>query len=195
MSSKRWKKLAALYPLLRANPISAFILRQEIEVQKATFSPIYNESFAIVGDVGVGRGHSLYLQPEGATLKIAIDNCTKMILLDSTRYKDTCFLAGDALNLPFQPESFDLLLCVGLSEYISNIEHLLSQLHLMLKPGRYLFLTSSPQNALTFLRKFMGPKLYPRTADEFKSIIKNNDFKIIHQGSTFSQHQYLLKKY
>ena len=194
MSFISWKNLAAIYPLLRENPFSSLLLRQETDALKSLLRPVLNDSLEIVCDIGSGRGHSLNLLPETAKIRFAVDNCSDMINLSRDQFNDVFFLESDAHFLPFRPDAFDLIVCVGLVEYLPDIDPLLSQFNCILKPDRYLVITSSPQNFITYSRYLLGPKLYPGNSDKFESVLKNHCFKIIKKRSTISQHQYLLQK-
>lgn len=194
MSSRQWKKLAAIYPLLRENPLSVYLLRQETALQKTLLRPIIDDSILVSGDFGVGRGHSLHLLPVSAKLRVAIDLCSHMVSLSHSQFKDISFLAADALEMPFQPKTFDLLCCIGLTEYVSDIDNLLSQFYSILKPDKYLMITSSPHNFITASRKLLGPTIFPRTSQEIEDCAKRNGFRLINKGSTLSQNQFLLIK-
>jgi ubiquinone/menaquinone biosynthesis C-methylase UbiE len=194
MSFNKWKSLAGIYPLLRENPISSHLLKREIAGLESLLHPILNSSFKNVADVGSGRGHSLRLLPRRSHLKVAIDNCAKMVNFSKEEYKHVSFLESDACYLPFKSDIFDLLLCIGLLEYIRDVDIFLHQCFCVLKPNGYLLITSSPQNLITYLRFVLGPRIYPRTIDVVENSIINRGFKVISKGSTLSQHQFLLKK-
>jgi len=194
MSSNKWKSLAGIYPLLRENPISSLLLKQEIASLESLLNPILNCSFEIVGDLGSGRGHSLNLLPKTSHLKIAIDNCSKMVNLSSKRFAHVSFLESDVCYLPFQHDTFDLLLCIGLLEYVKDIDSFLHQCYCVLKPKGHLLITSSPHNIVTYLRFLLGPRLYPRNLFKYENLILNRGFTIMDKSTTLSQHQFLLKK-
>jgi SAM-dependent methyltransferase len=194
MAINRWSPLAKVYTLLRTNPISGIILRREITGLRSLLGPIINRSFGIVGDLGTGRGHSLPLLPQKVKIKIALDNCPEMVELSRKQIQDVRFIVGDACYLPLKQNQFDLLLCVGVLEYIHEMESLIDQCHRILRKGGYLIITNSPYNIITYLRFLLGPKIYPRDLITIEHLLNNKGFNIINKILLPSQQQILLKK-
>jgi SAM-dependent methyltransferase len=194
MSKKIWRYTASLYPILRMNPISSGILRKEIMAVNSLLTEIPDNSFEIVGDIGTGRGHSLELIPDQARLKFALDNCMEMIIHTRVRFPGIYFSRAEALHLPIKNAIFDLILCIGLLEYVYDMERLLNQINAALKAEKYLLITQSPRHILNYLRYLTGHKLYTRNTVFVEKCFNLSGFKIIGRKTTLIQQQYLLQK-
>ena len=176
------------------NPISSRILRKEIRAVNSLLTEIPDNSFDIVGDIGTGRGHSLELIPDQAILKFAIDNCMEMIIHTRVRFPGIYFSRAEALHLPIKNSRFDLILCIGLLEYIDDMERLLNQLNSALKAEKYLIITQSQRHILNYLRYLTGHKIYTRSTDFMEKCFNISGFKIIRRRASLIQQQYLLQK-
>jgi ubiquinone/menaquinone biosynthesis C-methylase UbiE len=193
-SDTLWELTAPLYRILRKNPISGYYLKRESRSVQLLLQHLELSKLEIVCDLGVGRGHSLDLILNTNSIKIALDKSAAMVRLTSKKYISTKFLVGDALHLPLKSLSIDLMICIGLIEYLSNIDAFLSQMHFSLKDDGYLLLTSSPKNVLTSLRVFTGHKLIARNPQEMEDLFKRYQFTMLEKKLTPLQDQYLLSK-
>lgn len=189
-----WSVIAPVYRILRKNPIFGFFFNKEIQALQFLLRHLVHKKIVSICDLGVGRGHSLDLVDNTIPVRIAIDNSMAMVRYTRKKYTDVKFLVGDVLSLPLKDSSFDLILCIGLTEYVPKIEPLLEQISLALKQEGFLLITSSPKNILTYLRVFSGHKLFARSYLDVEMEFNNHHFKIIDTKSTAMQHQYLLKK-
>jgi len=189
-----WNLLAPLYDLLRRNPISGHFLKMENQAIKKLFENIPIHNLKTTCDLGVGRGHSLHLIPETIPLRIAIDRSLPMMHFTRKHSPETYFINANVLNIPIKEASVDLILCIGLIEYIQNLESLLSQIDAILKNGGYLLLSYSPKNIFTFLRSLRGHRLYPRNWEKIETSVSKYDYELTESKSTPLQQQCLFIK-
>ena len=56
-----------------------------------------------------------------------------MISLTKPAYPGMLFIQADVLQLPLKNSTFDLVLCIGLLEYVDDIHSLLAQLYKIIK--------------------------------------------------------------
>ena len=194
MSKKLWKTLAPYYSFLRENPISFLFLRKETEAIQLLLSKISDLTLNYICDLGTGRGHSLSFIPAQAKLKLGIDDCFEMMYLTKHQFPNFLFTQANALQMPFHHSTFDLILCIGLLEYIHDTDLLFSQLYSTLKVGGHLVISNSPPNPLTYLRTLNGHRIFARQPKRLENKIKHNRFKIIAKDTTILQHIYLLQK-
>jgi ubiquinone/menaquinone biosynthesis C-methylase UbiE len=194
LSEKFWSTIAPVYGLLRKNPISRYFLIKEQRAIKILLATLNSENITNVCEMGVGRGHSISLIPKKIPANIAIDKSLSMIHHSRKLYPKVIFLQADVVNLPFRNSSFDLILCIGLGEYVKELETLLTQLFRVLTNDGHLLISYSPRNILTFLRFFRGHRIYARNSSEIKNCIKKFQFEISGFEITPIQHQYLLQK-
>ena len=189
-----WNLIAPVYNMLRHNPISGHFLKMEYQAIEELFENLSIHKLKTTCDLGVGRGHSLYLIPEIIPFRIAVDRSLPMIHFTRKQYPGTHFVNANVLNIPLKEASFDLILCIGLVEYIQDLESLFSQIGAILKKGGYLLLSYSPKNICTFFRFIRGHRIYPRDWEEIEKSFLKFHFKLTESKITPLQHQCLLKK-
>jgi ubiquinone/menaquinone biosynthesis C-methylase UbiE len=194
MSKKIWKTLAPYYSFLRENPISYQFLRKETQAIQLLLSKISDLTLNYVCDLGTGRGHSLKFMPAQAKLKLGMDDCFDMINLTKYQFPNILFLQANALQMPFHRSTFDFILCIGLLEYIRDIDLLFSQLNSTLKIGGHLLISNSPPNPFTYLRILNGHRIFARQPKRLETKMKHSRFKILAKDTTLLQHIYLLQK-
>jgi ubiquinone/menaquinone biosynthesis C-methylase UbiE len=194
ISDKIWNLIAPVYRFLRDNPISGYYLKKERQAAQYLLQQLDFSELNTICDLGVGRGHSLDLFSDKYPNVIAIDKSMPMVQNTRSNYSDVQFLLGNVLNLPIKNSSLDLIICIGLAEYISDINPFLAQLRAVLKNERFLLISYSPKNILTWLRIINGHRIYARDSIEVKKYIQKNYFKIIDKKITPSQNLYLLEK-
>jgi ubiquinone/menaquinone biosynthesis C-methylase UbiE len=102
-------------------------------------------------------------------------------------------IAGNAMNIPLQTASLDILLAVGLLEYVKDKARALKEIDRVLKPGSFAVLTFSPKNFYTILRLIWGNRIYATTDSENEALLSKK-FEITAQKKTLMQRQYLIKK-
>lgn len=65
--------------------------------------------------------------------------------------KSVKYLAGDALNLPFADESFDVATCLDFLEHVENPEKVIAEISRVLKPRGLFFFHTFNRNFLSWL--------------------------------------------
>jgi len=189
-----WDKTARIYPWLRSNPVSRHFLQKEIMCGLNLLSMITITKDTCVADLAVGRGHSIPLLPDTAQVKFAIDKSYRMISLTKPAYPDIHFIQADALHLPIKSLTFDLVLCIGLLEYVPDTHRLLAEIYTILKINGCLLLTSTPRARINYFRFISGHKIYLRNRDVIEDVTSAHSFRMIGTKSTGSQDQFLLRK-
>ena len=92
-------------------------------------------------EIGCGRGSlSAFFSNEGNECHL-IDLSEKIIekakfLFESNKLKGT-FKVGDAENLPYDDDSFDLIFSIGLLEHFDNFDKIISESYRVLKNGGF----------------------------------------------------------
>jgi len=95
-------------------------------------------------DLGCGNGRLYELFKDKEIKYIGIDNCKKLINLAKEKYPEVEFILGDALNLPFENDRFDIIFSIAFFHHIpSQIYRLkvLKEIYRVLKPIGLLILT------------------------------------------------------
>jgi len=115
-----------------------------------------------------------------------------MVTLTQNKYKHVDVRMGDVCNTPYESEGMDLILCIGVSEYVENLDGLLAEIKRILSKTGIAILTSSPPSLLNQLRRLLGHTLFLRSQENMNEIILKSGFKILKVNNTMIQDQYLL---
>ena len=86
-------------------------------------------------DVGCGTGEMAARLAEGGYEAWGVDIAEPMIRYACHRHKSGQFRVGDVERIPFDDNSFDAVVCLGVIEYLANDERALSEIRRVLKPG------------------------------------------------------------
>jgi len=112
--------------------------------------------------------------------------------------KNLTFQVGEATNLKFKPNTFDIIICIEVLHHLSNkdLKIAFQQIHKVLKPGgvaiidlknklnTIINLTYKYHTNKTF--KNTGHLMLTRTPHQYTRLIKNTGLKIIKSKSIFS---------
>ncbi len=116
--------------------------------RKAVESLISGEQFCRVLDIGCGTGDYLMALRDRNIEYVGIDFSKSMIARAKERFRNMdlaarySFEVADALNLPYENASFDLVLAIGLIEYFDAPEKLLESIRRVVKPNGILICQS-----------------------------------------------------
>lgn len=130
-------------------------------------------------DVGVGDGVIAGLLLKDAKSLTGLDISAKRVEKCAETYKDGCFIVGNAEELPFKEESFDIIIASELIEHLIEPEKFLISSHRVLrKSGTLIISTPSAlfyENNLTEVLK--DQHLHTFSPRSLKSILKRTGFK------------------
>ena len=189
-----WNLLAPNYNLLRRNPLSAYFLKKEHLAAASLLKNFLSDNINTFCDLGVGRGNSLLLVPEIITHRFAMDRSLNMLKHTRMDFPDQLFINANVLNIPVKNETFDLIFCIGLLEYITDLDSLFDQIYVILKSEGYALVSYSPKNMLASLRILRGHRIYPRKRNEIYNCIREHRFELLKFELTPLQHQCLIQK-
>ena len=194
ISEKIWNLIAPVYGILRRNPVSGYFLNKEKLAIESLLEKLNLSHITTICDLGVGRGNGLNFIPDTIEQKMAIDKSMTMIQYTKKDFPGTNFIQADVCNLPLKSESFELIICIGLIEYIPNLEPLIEQLAFILNYEGHIILSYSPRNIFTYLRFLRGHRIYARNSIELEKNFRKYQLKISELKVTPMQYQYLLRK-
>jgi ubiquinone/menaquinone biosynthesis C-methylase UbiE len=149
----------------------------------------------IILDIGCGSGGYLHVKQDEGTKYVGIDISEGMLMSAEKqanqidRNQQTSFLVGDAVSLPFDSDTFEAVLAIGLIEYYSDPEPLLQEVARVLEPEGVLILQSAAPwpyfnkiwNVLRPIKnRYTGDQIrhYQRTKQETDKIVNNIGFKL-----------------
>lgn len=160
-------------------------------------------------DIGCGPG--LYVE-ELITMGFDVygmDNSPQMLkkckefLEKNNRATSAHLSLADIEELPFENEKFDLVLCIGVLDYLLTDEIALAEILRIMKPGGYFLLSISNQWNFSDLGYIMRRKFYSlfgrnSTSHPFESQPLNTPtatWKLKHQSAEYHLRQYNLRKF
>ncbi len=143
-------------------------------------------------DLAAGSGDSLVLFPRN-TRVVALDFSSKMLALLREK-RPIPVVQGRAESLPFKTASFFGITAIGLTEYVTSAEELLSEVHRILVPGGWFAVTFSQSNFLNLLRNLSGNRIHTHTLSDFSRTAQNSGFRLHASHKTLFQTQVLLRR-
>jgi len=192
MNDFLWKVKAKLYRLMR----SCFPFNLVVKSENKRLEWIL-QSVEITGkkvvDLGTGTGNVLQFLTH-ANPVLAIDITFTMLQAARQLYPNSKFIQADALNLPLKTNAVDVIIAIGLSEYVSNIDSLFKEISRLLKIGSFLILTFSPGGIWSRVRLLLGHSIYPRTLDDLLKVASEEQFQLVKNSRSMMQGQVLFQK-
>ena len=137
-------------------------------------------------DLGAGQGGARSLIPDEIPV-IALDR--SLAMLRAGHATSTLPIQGDALKLPFSSNTFQIVLAVGLSEYVADEAALLAEIARVTAPGGRLLYTVSPPSLWTAMRRLLGHRLWARRAGHSVQRAEQLGWRLAGQARTLMQAQ------
>ncbi len=197
MSEFLWNVKAGFYEALRANPISEKILQEENHALMQLLRKIPNTSLGKLLDVGAGEGNALGVWKRSGlkcTEIYAVDYSEKMLQRLQKKIPVAKVVRARATQLPFADETFEVILCVGVSEYVQNIALLLKELARVLVQKGFLLITASTRSWLNVPRYLYLHPLFFRKESELLTLFEERKLAVLAKSRTQLQMQFLLQK-
>jgi len=185
-----WDFKATLYKYFRMHFIFRFILENEYLRLKKLLSQLPPGKKRVL-DIGTGMGNALFFVSNDHLL-LGLDRSFKMLQLARKRI-EASFIQADANRLPLKSKTFDLILGIGIMEYLSHLDKFFHEICRIINLGGFLVVTFSPPNLLTYLRTLLGHRIYPLRFGQFKELAEDHGFQILNRTRSLMQEQYLLK--
>jgi predicted TPR repeat methyltransferase len=184
-----WSAWAPLYRYLRRPwPLSAILGREDQALLELL--PTLSKHDHIV-DLGCGSGHIGRLLSASEPI-IGIDSSFSMLntLLDNLYFP----INADAVWLPLKTQSVDLVLAIGLCEYLDSLPLFLESLARVLKPGGVAVVSTSPAHFYTRMRRVMGHRIYVHSKRDLWDGSENAGLRCLRKKELFSQHLYVFQR-
>jgi SAM-dependent methyltransferase len=186
-SNYLWEIKSKFYNKVRPG----FLLSRETEAVVSLLGQISFDSVKRVLDAGSGTGNSMRLLDNYTVLKVELDTSMAMLQKNS---ESRIRVNGDICSAPFKSHVIDLIVCIGVSEYLPDLYCLLKEFHSLLTDNGHLILTISPPVFFNKMRFLSGHRLFLRDGNQVVNIIKESNFNLIDTKKTTIQIQYLLQK-
>ena len=134
-------------------------------------------------DVGCGIGATtIYLGNTYDCRIVGADIREEMVAKSKKRaqkgiHKNITFQVGDAENLPFENNSFDIVISESVTAFVHSKERAIAEYSRVAKPGGYIglnettWITPPPENLVTYLSRTMGVR--PESPETWEALLKS----------------------
>ncbi|HNL28309.1 MAG TPA: class I SAM-dependent methyltransferase, partial [bacterium] len=90
-------------------------------------------------------------------------------------------------------DTFDAVVCIGVTEYLNDIPAVLREIGRLAKPGAPMLITFAPPVFWNYLRFGYGKTLRLISSDDASNYLQTNGWKILSQSTTSMQIQFLAR--
>ncbi len=137
-------------------------------------------------DVGCGAGFATNYLSDFSNHITGIDLATTA--MDTAKkfglkngHSDVKYITGDANNLPFDEQHFDVVISLDFLEHVDQPEHIISEISKVLKPGGLFFYHTFSKNWLSYLVVIKGIEWFvkntPKHMHTYDLFINHSDIK------------------
>ncbi|MFC1616506.1 class I SAM-dependent methyltransferase [Patescibacteria group bacterium] len=88
-------------------------------------------------DVGAGSGRIINILDQDESKIVALDSSKEMLELLKKKYSKVETVLGDAEKLPFEDESFDVVVATFLIVHLKRLDKFFDEVHRILRPGGF----------------------------------------------------------
>jgi len=188
----RWNHVSGMYDSLRQLPGIRLVYNQEVYAQQKLIRNLNLPDHTRVLNAGCGPSPFPPFYPQQK--RFSFDLSYQMLKQQKQRFNYHKICQAQAPFLPFKPAKFDLIVAIGLSEYVGSLKNLFGCLSPLLHPSAYLIISSSPPKLLNQMRRLLLQTLYLRTDEYIISEAKNHGLLLRATNQTLIQSQFLLQK-
>ncbi len=129
----------------------------------------------VVLDIASGEGYGSNLLAKTAREVFGVDICAETINNAKSTYSadNLKFVQGDAANIPFQPNTFDVIICFETIEHVINQDAVMRELKRVLKNDGVLVISTPEKKKYSDDKNFKNPfhtkEFYEQEFKEFLS--------------------------
>lgn len=113
----------------------------------------------VVLDIASGEGYGSNLLAKNAREVFGVDICAETINNAKSTYRadNLKFVQGDAANVPFQPNTFDVIICFETIEHVINQDAVMRELKRVLKNDGVLVISTPEKKKYSDDKNFKNP--------------------------------------
>ncbi len=185
-----WNLRAPIYDFFRKPwPLNIILKKETKHVQELLAN--VNPGGSIALDIGCGIGHSVTFLP-GAWQVFAFDKSLQMAKR-ARRSGLKNVAVADAEFLPVKDDSANVILAIGLTEYLRSLQHFFAEIRRVGKNSSLLLCTSSPPGIFSMLRNIGGSKIYQRASVKVIETAQDAGNSLLSQRHFFTQDAFLFQ--
>ncbi|MEE4312346.1 MAG: class I SAM-dependent methyltransferase [candidate division KSB1 bacterium] len=168
-----------------------YFLRQENASAVDLFSKV-PAGFRHVFDLGTGSGNML------ACLSTDVDkfgfDLNRAMLRYAKDHSEARFIQCDVKKLPLKDGCGEVMLLIGVLEYIQNPDDVFSEFRRVAARGSHVIFTFTQRNLMNVLRNVLGHRVHTMKFNEIEEKIADYGFRVIHSHRLKLQTQLLIEK-
>lgn len=187
-----WHLKSRFYHQARTFPLLRWILERE-KTNLRDMLPERVHEAPLILDIGTGAGSSIDILP-GKSIIVAVDRSIFMLQQAKKMHSNLFPVLADSTALPFKSTCIVFCTCIGVTEYVQDIDHCVDEITRILSDSGILLITGSHPNPFNYLRFLLGHRLYLRKHAIWDNLIKNHNLACLNYRSSWLQMQWLLKK-
>lgn len=167
------KERAEVYADIK--PHNELYLGSDLSIRKKIHQQRYNSIMNLMGDVtnkkvlDAGVGEGLFLSTVSTTEKVGIELSRIRVRRAKELFPNLKIQVGDVRNMPYNDNSFDLIVCSEVLEHVDGYEKAIEEFKRCLKPNGYLIL-SFPNEFTVSLGRLLLLKFPIHEIDHVNSI-------------------------
>ena len=142
------------------DPIQLHKERRRSEVTLSLLQPRRND---VILDVGCGDGYQLSYLTKYTSYIVGVDLSIQKLREGKGRVNEAHFICASSEKLPFQPRTFNKVICLELLEHLKNLSKTISEIDLVLKEAGILIISLPYKEHLIWTRCIHCGKLTPHS--------------------------------
>jgi ubiquinone/menaquinone biosynthesis C-methylase UbiE len=190
MGRTAWSLRAAFYDRMLGLPLLRRIREGERECFRELIHALPLENARIL-DLACGTGD--YLGQLGDGRVYGLDYSQEMLRIASGR-GGAMLVLGDAHHLPFKAGCLDLVVCIGLLEYLGDVEAVLREIGRVLRKNGHGVVSYSRKSPLNLLRYLLGSRVNLCTGEELAISLNKCSLEWVSGRELLLQGQVLCRK-
>lgn len=190
MGRTAWRLRASFYDGILRLPFLRGIREEERKCFRELVSGLPLEGARIL-DVACGTGY--YLRQLGKGRLYGLDYSPEMLQIASGEGGASLVL-GDAHHLPFKSGSIDLVICIGLLEYLGDRDAALRELRRVLRNNGHGVVSYSRRGPLNILRNLIGIRVNLCSGEEFAISLNKCSLEWVNGRESLLQGQVLCRR-
>ena len=168
-----------------------YFLKQENASAVDLFSKV-PAGFRYIFDLGTGSGNMLSCLTTDVD-KFGFDLNHAMLRYAKDR-SGARFIQCDVRHLPLKDGCGDVMLLIGVMEYIHNPDDVFSEFRRVAARGSHVIFTFTQRNFMNVLRNVLGHRVHTMKLDEIEEKVSDYGFRVIHSVRLKLQTQLLIEK-
>ncbi len=189
-----WKIKSFLYLVFRnVFPFGRILEKENLSVREMIASVLRDGDAVLDAGCGDGNGARIVLSLERRVSILCLDS-TDAMLSRAPRHASVYTKLAPADNTGLDDCSIDVILCIGVMEYVADPKAVLSEFLRVARPNAYLCITFSPPILFNHLRWIHGRRLFLHDTNRAIEMLSHSGWQVMKHSRKLIQTQFLAAK-